>query len=173
MNFKDIALPHFDALYNFALTLSGSGNDAEDLVQETFLRAYKKYDQFDYGTNIKAWMFRILRNVAIDNLRKKDPLLANRNELYNDELFAMPSSQEHINNVIDLKDALKRLPPKYRTVVLLRDMEGFSYKEIADILSFPAGTVMSRLYRGRKELCSLISGNKQKETTHKVIHLKK
>ncbi len=171
--FRDIALPHFDALYNFAITISGPGRDAEDLVQETYLRAFSKYDRFDYGTNIKAWMFRILRNIAIDTIRKKDPLLADKNELFNEELFSMPTSQGHIGDTIDLKDALKRLPTKYRTVIVLKDLEGFSYKEISEILGFPMGTVMSRLSRGRKELFMLISGTKQKESTQKIVRLKK
>ncbi len=173
MTFQDVAIPHFNSVYNFALTVAANKQDAEDLVQETFLRAYKSFEQFDYGTNIKAWMFRILRNIAIDNFRKADALLVGKNETYEDELFTKGSTTTNLINSIDLKNALNRLPEKYRVIVLLKDVEGFSYQEIADILSFPIGTIMSRLYRGRKELFSLITGGKHGKTQNKIVMLKK
>ncbi len=173
MKFKEIALPHFNALYNFARTIATTKEDAEDLVQETYFRACKNFDKFDYGTNIKAWMFKILRNLAIDNLRKKDALCAGNNEPYEDEMFSLSASPTHLVNTIDLKNALDRLPEKYRVIVVLRDVEGFSYQEIADILSFPRGTVMSRLYRGRRELFALITGGRQMRTKNNLVMLKK
>jgi RNA polymerase sigma-70 factor (ECF subfamily) len=172
MHFQDIALPHFQALYNFALHVAGNPQDAEDLVQETYLRAFRKFDQFDYGTNIKAWMFRILRNIAIDNLRKKDALLAGKNEPYDDEFQSVSSPSTNMGNIVDLKNGLAKLPEKYRIVVLLKDVEGFSYQEIADILSFPLGTVMSRLYRGRRELFSLLTGQDHLKTQNKIVMLR-
>ncbi len=171
--FQDLAMPHFHSLYTFALALAGNKQDAEDLVQETYLRAYNHFAKFDYGTNIKAWMFRILRNIAIDNLRKKDALLAGKTESYSEEIFSLEATQASMDTAIDLKNAMKRLPEKYRIVVLLKDVEGFSYQEISEILCFPIGTVMSRLYRGRKELFLLITGSKQTKTKQKVVVLNK
>lgn len=171
MNFRDAALPHFNALYNFALLLTRNPPDAEDLVQETYLRARKKFNQFGFGTNCKAWMFKIMRNIAIDQIRKNDPLLQEKNELFDDDLFSPAASQDDCINSIDLKTAFHNLPEKYRIPVLLKDVEGFSYQEIADILNFPVGTVMSRLYRGRRKLRSLLSGSGQRteKTNLKVL----
>lgn len=173
MNFQEIALPHFHALYTFARSIATTRQDAEDLVQETFLRAFNKFDQFDYGTNIKAWMFRILRNIAIDNHRNKDALSSIENESYEEELFSLAAKESNVDVSIDLKNALNQLPEQYRVVVLLKDVEGFNYQEISDILNFPIGTVMSRLYRGRKQLFALITGGKQKNSTNKLVMLKK
>ncbi len=144
MKFRNAALPHFHALYNFALTLSGNPGDAEDLVQETFLRAQRKFDQFGFGTNCKAWMFKIMRNIAIDQLRKHDPLLHKKNETFDDNLFSSTLSHNDGSTTIDLKMAFNNLPEQYRIPVLLKDVEGFSYQEIADILNYPVGTVISR-----------------------------
>lgn len=173
MNFQDTALQHFDSLYYFALTISGSTSDAEDLVQETYLRAQKKFDQFGFGTNCKAWMFKIMRNIAIDQQRKTDPLLTNTNEPYVEELYAQPASCERLINSIDLKRAFKALSAKYRIPILLKDVEGFSYQELSEIMNVPQGTVMSRLYRGRKELRTILSGKKSKKNEQKIVVLKK
>lgn len=174
MKFQDVAMPHFNSLYNFALTIAAKRQDAEDLVQETYCRAFKNFDQFDYGANVKAWMFRILRNIAIDNLRKKDALQVANNESYEEELFPVAAKTTNVINAIDLKNALNKLPEKLRIVVLLKDVEGFSYQEIADILCFPKGTVMSRLFRGRKELFAFIAGGKQcAKPTNKIVMMKK
>ena len=173
MNFQEIALPHFHALYNFARSIASTRQDAEDLVQETYLRAFNKFDQFGYGTNIKAWMFKILRNIAIDNHRNKDALSLADNELCSDEQFFLVAKESNVDTSIDLKNALNQLPEHYRVVVLLKDVEGFNYNEISDILSFPIGTVMSRLYRGRKQLFTLITGGKHKKSTSKLVMVKK
>ncbi len=173
IQFKDVALSHFNALYGFALSITGVSSDAEDLVQETYLRAYRKFDQFEYGTNCKAWMFRIMRNIAIDQVRKKDPLLASRNEPWDDELTCIIVKAENLPCTIDIKSAFGRLPSKYRMVVLLKDIEGFTYQEIAEILSFPIGTVMSRLYRGRTELRSILSVDKPSNIKKKILELKR
>jgi RNA polymerase sigma-70 factor, ECF subfamily len=171
--FTDIALSHFNALYGFALSLSGVSADAEDLVQETYLRAYQKFDQFEFGTSCKAWLFKIMRNLAIDRIRKKDPLLSTGNESCLDDIVCPNLEADHLPCSIDIKRAFSGLPPKYRIMVLLKDIEGFTYREIAEILNFPIGTVMSRLYRGRKALKSILSENKPPKIVGKVLELKK
>ncbi len=172
MEFEDLALPHFDALYGFARRLAGNAQDAEDLVQETYLRAQKNFARFDFGTNLKAWMFRILRNIAIDHLRDRDALQAGQHEPYDDELCHCTSSTERLINAIDLKRALECLPDRFRVVVQLKDIEGFSYEEIADIMNFPVGTVMSRLHRGRRELFEMLGGGTQAGRQKKVVALR-
>lgn len=172
--FNEIALSHFNALYGFALSITGGSADAEDLVQETYLRAYRKFDQFEFGTSCKAWLFKIMRNIAIDQLRKKDPLLANGNETCHDDLAGSDANKaEYLPCAIDIKQAFKELPPKYRIVVLLKDIEGFTYKEIAEILNFPIGTLMSRLYRGRQALKSVLSVKKPRKIGKNILELKK
>jgi RNA polymerase sigma-70 factor (ECF subfamily) len=171
--FNEIALSHFNSLYCYALSITGGSADAEDLVQETYLRAYRKFDQFEFGTSCKAWLFRIMRNIAIDQLRKKDPLLANGNETCSDDLACVDAKADHLPRDIDIKRAFKELPSKYRIVVLLKDIEGFTYKEMAEILNFPIGTVMSRLYRGRQELKSILSVKKPRKIGKNILELKK
>jgi RNA polymerase sigma-70 factor (ECF subfamily) len=171
--FKEIALSHFNALYGFALSITGGAADAEDLVQETYLRAYRKFDQFAFGTSCKAWLFKIMRNIAIDQIRKKEPLLADGNETCNDDLACIDATADDLPCAIDIKRAFKALPSKYRIVVLLKDIEGFTYKEIAEILNFPIGTVMSRLYRGRQALKSVLSFKKPRKIGKNILELKK
>jgi RNA polymerase sigma-70 factor (ECF subfamily) len=171
--FKEIALSHFNSLYGFALSITGGPQDAEDLVQETYLRAYGKFDRFEFGTNCKAWMFKIMRNIAIDQIRKKDPLLAIGNETWDDELACIDVKADHLTCTIDIKSAFSRLPSKYRMVVLLKDIEGFTYPEIAEIMNFPIGTVMSRLHRGRKALKSILSVKKTPRVVKNILELKK
>jgi RNA polymerase sigma-70 factor (ECF subfamily) len=171
--FNDIALSHFNALYGFALSITGVAQDAEDLVQETYLRAYRKFDQFAFGTSCKAWLFRIMRNIAIDQIRKKDPLLASGNESCLDEIVCPKVNADHLPCTIDIKRAFGGLPPKYQIIVLLKDIEGFTYQEIAEILNFPIGTVMSRLYRGRKALKSILSVKKPPKSVGNILELKK
>src|SRR5207253_11120731 len=139
--------------------------DAEDLVQETFFKAYKYYDKFEEGTNLKAWLFKILKNTFINNYRKKklEPRSVDFAEIEdsferivrrdNSDHPADPEA-EYFTGVLDddVRKALESLPYDYRMVVILADLEDFSYKEIADILDCPVGTVMSRLYRGRRLL---------------------
>lgn len=162
-NFEAAAMPFVDALYNTAYRMTRNSEDAEDLVQETYLKAYRYYDKFEEGTNFKAWLFKIMKNTFINNYRRKQnaPALSDFAEI--EENFESQVSEEAarqiknpedelLENVLDedVQVALDKLPPDYRMVVILADLEGFSYKEIADILEVPVGTVMSRLYRGRR-----------------------
>ncbi len=164
-DFDSQAMPYLDSLYNTAYRMTRSAEDAEDLVQETFFKAYKYYDKFEEGTNLKAWLFKILKNTFINNYRKRklEPRSVDFAEIEdsferivrrdNTEQPADPEA-EFFHGVLDddVKRALDSLPYDYRMVVLLADLEDFSYKEIAEILDCPVGTVMSRLYRGRKLL---------------------
>lgn len=171
--FNDIALSHFNALYGFALSITAGAADAEDLVQETYLRAFRKFDQFEFGSSCKAWLFKIMRNIAIDQIRKKDPLLATGNESCNNDFACVHTKADHLPCTIDIKRAFNGLPSKYQIVVLLKDIEGFTYQEIAEILNFPIGTVMSRLYRGRQALKSVLSVKKPHKIGKNILELKK
>jgi RNA polymerase sigma-70 factor (ECF subfamily) len=164
-DFEAAAMPFVDALYNTAYRMTRNPEDAEDLVQETYLKAYRYYDKFEEGTNFKAWLFKIMKNTFINNYRKRQqaPVLsdfADIEESFETQVSEDTSRQlknpeeELLENVLDqdVQRALDQLPPDYRMVVLLADLEGFAYKEIADILEVPVGTVMSRLYRGRRLL---------------------
>jgi RNA polymerase sigma-70 factor (ECF subfamily) len=165
--FERVALPHLKPLFNLALKLTRSRRDAEDLVQETYLRAFRFFDSYEKGTQIKAWMFRILRNTFINRyraakVRPEEVDFEKIEAVYEkkvEESFLIgqktPSPEEVVmNGVLDaeVQDALASLPEEYRSVVMLALMEDLSYKEIANILSIPLGTVMSRLHRGRKLL---------------------
>ena len=164
-DFDSQAMPYLDSLYNTAYRMTRSAEDAEDLVQETYFKAYKYYDKFEEGTNLKAWLFKILKNTFINNYRKKklEPRSVDFAEIEdsferivrkdNSDQPADPEA-EYFHGVLDddVKRALDSLPYDYRMVVILADLEDFSYKEIAEILDCPVGTVMSRLYRGRKLL---------------------
>jgi len=164
-NFEEAAMPFVDSLYNTAFRMTRNSEDAQDLVQETYLKAYRYYDKFEEGTNFKAWLFKILKNSFINNYRKKQsqPPQSDFAEI-EDALESRVSDQaaqqikspeeELLKNVLDedVQRALDGLPYDYRMAILLADLEDFSYKEIAEILEVPLGTVMSRLYRGRKLL---------------------
>ncbi len=164
-DFDSKTMPYVDSLYNTAYRMTGNSQDAEDLVQETFFKAYKYYDKFEDGTNLKAWLFKILKNTFINNYRKRklEPKSVEFSDIEEsferivrhdpDDVPLDPEAQ-YLSNVMDegVKKALEALPHDYRMVVLLADLEDFSYKEIAEILECPVGTVMSRLYRGRKLL---------------------
>ena len=164
-DFDSKTMPYVDSLYNTAYRMTGNSQDAEDLVQETFFKAYKYYDKFQEGTNLKAWLFKILKNTFINNYRKKklEPRSVEFSEIEEsfekivrhdpDDVPLDPETQ-YLASVMDegVKKAIEALPHDYRMVVLLADLEDFSYKEIAEILDCPVGTVMSRLYRGRKLL---------------------
>ena len=163
--FERQAIPHLASLYNTAYRMARNAQDAEDLVQETYLRAYRSFDQFTPGTNLKAWLFRILKNAFINEYRKRRAAPVEEEFAALEDSFesridtdrypgAKNPEQEALEHSLDenVQRALDELPPDYRMAVLLADLEGFSYKEIAEILEIPIGTVMSRLYRGRKQL---------------------
>jgi len=160
-------MPYVDSLYATALRMVSNPQDAEDLVQETYLKAFKYFNKFKPGTNIKAWLFKILKNTFINfyRKRKKTPHHVELVELEdNIENFVISNVQniqeiegdeeDKIFSELDeeVKMALDKLPEEYKKVILLIDIEGKSYKEIAKLLNLPIGTVMSRLYRGRKQL---------------------
>jgi len=163
-DFEAAAVPFVDALYNTALRMTRNPQDAEDLVQETYLKAYKYYDKFTEGTNFKAWLFRILKNTFINNYRKRQQeppqnAFDEIEDVFESQVSADSSSipnpeEDALENVLDedVQRALDALPDEYRMVVILADLEDFSYQEIADILEIPVGTVMSRLYRARRRL---------------------
>jgi RNA polymerase sigma-70 factor (ECF subfamily) len=164
IRFEAEALPLLPGLYSSAFRLTRNAADAEDLVQETFLRAYRGFHQFQEGTNLKAWLYRILMNTFINSYRKKqrEPRTISDDEVEDWYLYSRmadeglePSAETSVIESLpdeDVQEALQSLPEQFRTAVLLADVEGFSYKEIAEITGVPIGTVMSRLHRGRKAL---------------------
>ena len=151
-------------MYSAAYRLTRNAADAEDLLQETFLRAYRAFHQFEPGTNLKAWLYRILTNTFINSYRKKqrEPHTVSDEEVEDWYLYSKmaeegmePSAESAVLESLpdeDVQEALSSLPEQFRMAVLLADVEGFSYKEIAEIMGVPIGTVMSRLHRGRKAL---------------------
>jgi len=163
--FAEQAIPLIDQLFGAALGMTRNRADAEDLVQETFMKAYTKFHQYQQGTNIKAWLYRILTNTYITHYRKaqRSPKRSGGEEVEDWQLAAAASHDEKglvsaeaeaLDNIpsSQLRTALESLSEDQRVVVLLSDVEGFAYKEIADMLDIPIGTVMSRLHRGRKNL---------------------
>jgi RNA polymerase sigma-70 factor (ECF subfamily) len=163
--FERDVMPLMSGLYGAALRMTRNAADAEDLVQDTYLRAYRGFVGFQEGTNLKAWLFRILTNSFISTYRKKQrqPQIVEGPEDIDewylfDKLGARNVEDSAESEVLDripdeaVKAALESLPENFRLPVLLADVEGFSYKEIADIMQTPIGTVMSRLHRGRKAL---------------------
>jgi len=164
-NFEADAMQFAPQLYSAALRMTRNPADAEDVVQETFLKAYRAYDSFTEGTNLKAWLYRILTNTYINKYRKKQrrPSEVELGELQDLYLYkrlgehsgAQVSAESEALDMFvdeDIVEALESLPENFRLPVLYADVEGFSYKEIAEILDVPIGTVMSRLHRGRKAL---------------------
>jgi len=160
-DFEKEALPHMGALYNFALRMTGDEDDADDLVQETFLKAFRFFDKFEKGTNCKAWLFRILKNSYINDYRKttKEPDKVDYEDVQNfyeniksDEVETKHYEMDAFNNLLDdeISSAITALPEDFRTVIILSDIEGFTYEEIADFVNIPVGTVRSRLHRARK-----------------------
>jgi RNA polymerase sigma-70 factor, ECF subfamily len=164
--FQREALPLLDSLYGAALRMTRNPSDAEDLVQETMLRAYRAFDRFEPGTNLKAWLFRILTNAYINTYRKRqrEPQKVSSDDveefdLYrelknHDPQFAETPESLVLDNLVDsdILEAIEQLPDQFRLAVVLSDIEGFTYAEMADIMDVPMGTVMSRLHRGRKAL---------------------
>lgn len=152
--FEGKIITHMDSLYNTALSMTNSRQDAEDLVQEAALRAYRFYDTFDPDTNFKAWLFTILRNVFINRYRKKvrEPLNEPLDEADGFVMFTSASIPQEGRWDEAVKDALSKLTEEHRTVLVLFYLEEFSYREIAQVLNCPEGTVMSRLYGARLSL---------------------
>ena len=156
-------MPHIDAMYNFAYRLTLDEDDAKDLVQETFMKAYRFIKSFEEGTNAKAWLFRILKNSFINNYRKKSkqPNKVDYQEVesyYNsdsvNENITTDLRVETVQHLIgdEITNALNSLDVDFRTVIILCDLEGFTYEEMAKILDIPIGTVRSRLHRARNLL---------------------
>ena len=169
---QDEALTHVDALYRTAVRMTGNSMDAEDLVQETYLRAFRSLSQFRAGTNLRAWLFKILTNAFINDYRKRSrrPRSTSLDNVEDYYLYThlidsgiQPSASrpedEVLASITDdaVLQALNALPPEFLQVVLLADVEGFSYREIADIMGIPIGTVMSRLHRARRRLQRMLT----------------
>jgi RNA polymerase sigma-70 factor (ECF subfamily) len=161
--FEREAIPHSDLLYNYALRMTNNAADAHDLLQETFLKAYRFWDKYEKGTNIRAWLFRILKNSFINRYRKesKEPETVDYDDIQNIFTAVRSDAAESgdLQNALeknlfddDVAEAVASLPEEFRTVVILCDIEGLTYEEIAEFIDCPLGTVRSRLHRGRKLL---------------------
>lgn len=161
--FEEEAIPHMDVLYNFALRTTGNEDDARDLLQETYLKAYRFWDKYEKGTNIRAWLFRIMKNSYINRYRKetKEPATVDYDDVENfyNSIRAESTDPNDLQEKLfgnllgdEVSKSLASLPDDFRTVVILCDIEGMMYEEIAQFLDIPIGTVRSRLHRGRKLL---------------------
>ncbi|OHB68882.1 MAG: hypothetical protein A2W17_01835 [Planctomycetes bacterium RBG_16_41_13] len=168
--FEELAMPHVDSLYNMAVRMSTNKEDAEDLVQETYLKAYRFFNTFQKGTNVKAWLFKILRNTFINKYRKAisspsevlyedielvNSYVSNNNEPDTKEsIDTLKSKVESLDDILgdDIKNAIDSLPIEYREAIIYSDIEELTYKEIAEIINVPIGTVKSRINRARSLL---------------------
>jgi RNA polymerase sigma-70 factor, ECF subfamily len=160
--FEGEALRYMDALYHFGYSLTGNRDDAQDLLQETYLKAYRFWDHFRPGTNCKAWLFQIMKNSFINRYRKthRDPGMVSYDEVeefYDSIKSSSVPSANNVQKIIfedvfddDISSALQSLPETFRTVLVLSDVESFTYEEIAEVVGCPIGTVRSRLHRARK-----------------------
>jgi RNA polymerase sigma-70 factor (ECF subfamily) len=166
--FEEEAIPHMSALYNYAVRMTRDRDDAADLVQETFLKAFRFFDSFEQGTNCKAWLFRILKNTYINLYRQasKGPDTVEYDvveEFYDtikDSTVETSTLEDQLfNQALDdqVSEAIQRLPDEFRTVIILCDIEGFTYEEIAEFIDCPIGTVRSRLHRARKILAATLA----------------
>ena len=166
--FEREALPHMSSLYNFALRMCRDRDEASDLVQETYLKAFRFFDKFEPGTNCKAWLFRIMKNSYINRYRKisREPDKVDYDSIEEFYDTLRPESadtsnleEKFFNNLLDdeVSQALQSLPDDFRTVVILCDIEGFTYEEIAEFVDCPIGTVRSRLHRARKMLAQKLT----------------
>ena len=165
--FDSIVISQSAALKSFALKMTNDEDEAEDLLQDTLLKAFRFFDKFEKGTNAKAWLFQIMKNTFINNYRKtsKEPYKVDYEDVQNfyetikaDEVKTQHFQGDAFSDILDdeLTDALSKLPDDFRTIVFLSDIEGYSYEEIANFVDCPIGTVRSRLHRARKMLYSLL-----------------
>lgn len=182
--YQQLVLIHLDSLHNYAKILTRSPEETEDLLQETLLRAYRSFGSFDRSFDCKVWLFKIMRNAQIDRMRRKharpveegwpgfDGLEPDtRKEV---SLYPVPMNPEEILlrrlTIEEVRTAIRNLPPLWREIVELREIEGLSYQEIAEIIGKPIGTVMSRLYRGRNLLRSALEDPSTKKATSRSAH---
>ncbi len=167
-DFEELALQYMDSIYSVALRMTRDPTEAEDLVQDTYLRAYRFFDKFEKGTNFRAWLFRILKNIYINKYRKESraPQMVDISSVEaSNNLQNLKTPESEIFDKLlddDITSAMDDLPEEFRDTILLSDLSGFSYKEIAEILECPIGTVMSRLHRGRKLLRDSLYGYAKK-----------
>lgn len=167
--FVEETLPHLDGVYRFALRLTGSPDEAEDLVQDTFLRAYRSWDQYTRGTRVRSWLFTICRNLFIRGTNREKRFGEIVRENVGEPARTGPATlsdapwmprthpdpeSDFFDSIVDREvvDAVEALPEEFRTVVILSDLEGLPYAQIADVMNIPVGTVKSRLFRGRRRL---------------------
>lgn len=168
--FEREAMPHIDAVYRFAMSLTHDPAEADDLVQETYLKALRAFDSFHEGTNCKAWLFKILRNTLINRVRagSREAIVEDASELLHATTLVGWSERAYYREPEaaamltatreQLEAALESLPQDFRTAVVMSDVEGLSYKEIAEVMGTPIGTVMSRLFRGRRLMRDRLGG---------------
>lgn len=169
--FESLVNQHLDGLYGTALRLTRNRTTAEDLIQDTFLKAWRSFRTFQEGTNARAWLYKILMNAYIDSYRRatRAPEMVDQEDVGDFYLYAKAQDSEELKRAgdpeeillskimdADVKEALEQVPEPFRAAVILADLQDFSYREIADILEIPIGTVMSRLYRGRRRLQQLL-----------------